>query len=70
MADLFSWLTHLDNSKTVALIIFFTVFCLIIIYLYSNKSRSERLESYKNIPLQDDDLDKQADTDHKVNNNE
>ena len=70
MTDLFEWLTHLDNSKVLALVIFFTVFCLIVFYLYSNKSRSERLESYKNIPLQDDEMDRQAETDNKVSKDE
>jgi len=70
MTDLFEWFTHLGNSKIVALVIFFSVFCLIVIYLYSNKSRSERLESYKNIPLEDDIQEKAAETDHKVSNNE
>ena len=38
-----------------ALVIFFVTFVAIVIYVYSGKKRKQRLESYKNIPLQDDD---------------
>lgn len=45
----------LSNSKSVGLVIFFVTFLAIIIYVYGSKSRSERLESYRNIPFLDDD---------------
>ena len=60
---MFSWLTDLSNSKVAALLFFFPLFVGIIVYVYSNRSRSERLESYKFIPLQDDDEPNHARTD-------
>ena len=53
--DWILWFTKFENTKPLALVIFFAVFCLVVFYLYGNKNRSEKLESYKNIPLQDDD---------------
>ena len=55
MWDWLEWFTRLENSKVAALLIFFTVFCLILVYVYLNRERSRRLESYKYIPLQDED---------------
>lgn len=49
------WLSDLGNSKVLALLIFFFTFVGIVLYVYSNRQRSERLESYKFLPLQDDD---------------
>lgn len=48
------WLGRFENSKIVALLLFFFTFCGILIYVYTGKKRSRRLESYKYIPLQDD----------------
>ena len=48
------WFTKFENTKPLALVIFFTVFCLILVYVFGSKRRGERLESYKNIPLHDD----------------
>lgn len=50
------WLTDLGNSKVLALLIFFVTFVGIVLYVYTNRQRSERLESYKFLPLQDDDV--------------
>jgi cbb3-type cytochrome oxidase subunit 3 len=50
------WFTKFENTKPLSLVIFFTVFVGIVIYLYGNKQRGEQLESYKNIPLHDDDI--------------
>ncbi len=55
LADLWMWITDLGNSKMVALVIFFTTFVGIVLYVYSNKARSERLESYRYVPFLDDD---------------
>lgn len=55
MGDLIAWLGDHANSKIVALLIFFTTFCGILIYVYTGKKRSKRLESYKYIPFQEDD---------------
>jgi cbb3-type cytochrome oxidase subunit 3 len=49
------WFTKFENTKPVSLVIFFTVFCGILYYLYGSSSRGERLEEYKNIPLKDED---------------
>ncbi len=49
------WFAHEENTKPLALVIFFTVFVGIVLYLYGNKKRGKRLEDYKNIPLQDDE---------------
>jgi len=57
MSQFFEWFTHLENSKIFALLLFFTFFCLIVLYLYSSKKRGERLEEYKNIPFQDEEHD-------------
>jgi len=48
------WFTRLENSKPLALVIFFVTFCAILFYVYGSKKRGERLESYKNMPLHDD----------------
>ena len=71
MAGFFEWFTHLENSKVFALLLFFTVFCLILVYLFSSKKRSQRLESYKYIPFDDEDEDSsEKDLKDKVNRDE
>ncbi|HHH43361.1 MAG TPA: cbb3-type cytochrome c oxidase subunit 3 [Gammaproteobacteria bacterium] len=60
MSDWFLWFTRFENSKVVALLLFFTTFCAILVYLYTGRKRAERLESYKYIPLQDDEPDLNA----------
>ena len=50
----FSWFTHMENSKPLALLLFFTVFCAILLYVFTGKRRAQRLESYKHIPFQDE----------------
>lgn len=49
------WLSHMENTKPLALVIFFVVFVGILLYVFTGKKRSKRLESYKNIPFLDDD---------------
>lgn len=53
--ELFLWFTKFENTKPLALVIFFTVFCGILYYLYGSQSRGKRLEEHKNIPLLDED---------------
>jgi len=48
------WFTKFENTKPLALVIFFTVFCMILYYVFGSKQRSARLEDHKNIPLLDD----------------
>lgn len=55
LTDFWTWILDLGNSKTVALLIFFTTFVGIVIYVYSSRRRSERLESYRYLPLMDED---------------
>ena len=49
------WLSHMENTKPLALVIFVVVFVGIVLYVFTGKKRSKRLESYKNIPFLDDD---------------
>ena len=56
------WFSKPENTKPLALIIFFVTFIGIVAYVYGNKKRSQRLESYRHIPFldeQDDTKDKQ-----------
>jgi len=55
------WFTEMENTKPLALVLFFVSFVAIIVYVYFGKKRSERLESYKNIPFEDEDKDEAAD---------
>ncbi len=66
MPEWLLWFTRLENSKIVALLLFFSTFCGILIYVYTGKKRSERLESYKYIPL-DDEEDLNADNGEEEN---
>jgi len=70
MNTFLQWFTHLENSKVAALLLFFFLFCAILVYLYSSKTRSERLESYKNIPFEDAEHDEYQDSDDKVSKHE
>lgn len=55
MSEWFKWFTNMEHTKPLALVLFFIVFIGIVLYVYTDKKRSDRLESYKNIPLTDDD---------------
>ena len=55
MFDWLSWFTHMENTKPFVLVLFSITFVLILLYVFTNRNRSKRLESYKNIPFQDDD---------------
>ena len=49
----------MENTKPLALVIFFATFVGILFYVFTGKKRSERLESYKDIPfLEDEQSDK------------
>lgn len=54
MPEWLQWITSMEYSKPIALLIFFFTFIAIVVYVYSGKKRKERLESYKYIPLDDD----------------
>ncbi len=51
----------MENTKPFVLVLFFITFVGIILYIYTGKKRSQRLESYKNIPLEDDEHDHHKD---------
>ena len=51
------WFMSFENTKPVAMVIFFVCFCLILLYVYGSRKRGERLESYRDIPFLDDDQD-------------
>ena len=55
--DIFDWFMVMANNKSVTLVIFVVTFLAIIIYVYGSKKRSERFETYRNIPFLDDDDD-------------
>ncbi len=70
MPEWLMWFTRMENSKIVALVLFFVTFCGILVYVYSGKQRKERLESYKYIPLQDDDDEDRTTDSDKVSKDE
>lgn len=54
MDRLIDWFSRPENTKPLGLLIFFVTFVGILLYVYGSKKRSKRLESYKDIPFQDD----------------
>ena len=54
------WLSNMENTKPLALVIFFVVFVGILLYVFTGKKRSKRLESYKNIPFEEDELPRES----------
>ena len=68
MPEWLLWFGRMENSKIVALLLFFFTFCGILIYVYTGKKRSERLESYKYMPLQDDEKVVDADNGEETSN--
>ena len=52
--DWLDWFSKAENTKPLGLLIFFVTFAGIVLYVYGSKKRSKRLESYKDIPFQDD----------------
>ncbi|MDG4549254.1 MAG: cbb3-type cytochrome c oxidase subunit 3 [Candidatus Contendobacter sp.] len=55
MFDWLLWFTHMENSKPLALVLFFGAFCGVLIYVFTGKQRAKRLESYKYIPFDDEE---------------
>jgi len=60
MFEWLSWFTHMENTKPFVLVLFSITFVLILLYVFTNKDRSKRFESYKNIPFQEKDEDGQS----------
>ncbi len=52
--DIFEWFMVMANNKATTLIIFIITFLAIITYIYGSKKRSQRFESYRNIPFLDE----------------
>jgi len=48
------WFTKFENTKPLAMLIFLTVFLLILYYVYGSRRRGQQLETFKNIPFLDD----------------
>ena len=61
------WLSNMENTKPLALVIFFAVFVGIVLYVFTGKKRSKRLESYKNIPFLDDEPQDKVPSSNKDN---
>ena len=55
--SIIEWFMVLANAKIVSMLILFSTFIAIVIYVYGNKKRSERFETYRNIPFLDDGED-------------
>lgn len=55
-----AWFSDPQNTKPLALLIFFVTFCLVIIYVYGSRKRGDRLESYKNVPFLDEDSEEKG----------
>jgi cbb3-type cytochrome oxidase subunit 3 len=53
--DFLLWFTRPENAKPLALVIFLTTFIGIVLYVYGNRRRGERLESYGEMPFLDDE---------------
>ena len=56
MFDWLLWFTSMEHSKPLALVLFFGAFCGILLYVFTGKARTKRLESYKYIPFADSEL--------------
>ena len=55
MQELFDWFTHMENTKPLALVLYFVTFVGIVAYVFVGKQRSQSIERHKYIPLDDDD---------------
>lgn len=55
MKEFFMWFVHPGHAKMFILLLFVAVYSLILLYVYTGKKRSSRLESYKNIPFEEGD---------------
>ncbi len=49
-----TWFSRPENTKPLALIIFFVTFIGILIYVYGSRKRGQKLESYRDIPFLDE----------------
>ena len=56
------WFSKPENTKPVALVIFLVTFVGILLYVYGNRKRSDRLESYRDMPFADEPEARMPDT--------
>ena len=56
-----NWFASFEHTKPLALIILFISFVLILVYVFGNKERGERLESRKNLLFHDDESETKED---------
>ncbi len=61
--DISEWFMVMANNKATTLVIFVVTFLAIIIYVYGSKKRSQRFETYRNIPFMDEN-DERVPTSH------
>ncbi|OBS08201.1 cbb3-type cytochrome oxidase subunit 3 [Acidihalobacter prosperus] len=54
MTDFWQWLVELASHKATLLGLLFPLFIGIVIYAYTNKRRTARLESYRYMPFEDE----------------
>jgi len=54
MQEFFEWFTHMENTKPLALVLYFVAFVGIMAYLFVGRTRSKQIERHKYIPLDDD----------------
>ncbi|PYG01519.1 MULTISPECIES: cbb3-type cytochrome c oxidase subunit 3 [unclassified Thioalkalivibrio] len=62
MLNLWEWIQDMGNSKTLALILFMSTFVGVVIYLFANPRRARKFETYRYIPLDDDDSHREPTT--------
>ncbi|MEJ2059457.1 MAG: cbb3-type cytochrome c oxidase subunit 3 [Gammaproteobacteria bacterium] len=70
MEKIWSTIEAIATSPLTALFLLFPLFIGIVVYVYSGKRRSERLESYRYIPLQDGDDEADIDKEQKADHHE
>jgi len=58
-------MVHEGHAATFLLFWFFLTFAGIVWYVYANRKRGNRFESYKNMPFDDDDVSHHKDTDNE-----
>ncbi|MEQ1593181.1 MAG: cbb3-type cytochrome c oxidase subunit 3 [Thiobacillaceae bacterium] len=49
------WFSKPEHTKPLALVIFLVTFIGIVLYVYGNRQRGDRLESYRDMPFLDED---------------
>lgn len=55
MREIIEWLMQPNNGRLFVLFLFLTTYVGILLYVFTGKKRTAQLESYKNIPFQDED---------------